>query len=234
MNKRLLSLGFLVFAFISILLTVGIAVGIRYNLSKSDWAAWVQAIGSIGAILAAVGVVQYQHRQQARLALEAKRIERRMRLNTLMAIFTAIGQIVDDCASKVNEENIAWWMQAERLKEAKMLLSSIPLFELPDHGVVLRFSEISEALQRAKAMADALSVKRSPEVREKIQKMISLTSVICRHGITDITLLLVECSTRDEIDSDMASYEQIEENAKVADDIWEKLQSKKRLIPSLS
>ena len=47
---------------ISILvLVVFVACGIAFGWNKSDWAAWVQAIGSVGAILAAAGFVQWQH-----------------------------------------------------------------------------------------------------------------------------------------------------------------------------
>ncbi|MFJ2989920.1 hypothetical protein ACIPF8_18805 [Collimonas sp. NPDC087041] len=224
MNRRLFAIGFFVIALFAVLINLGI----RYNLSKSDWAAWVQAIGSIGAILAAVGVVQFQHIQQARLAAEAKRLERRGRLNALMAIFTTICEIVDDCASMVHKENIVWPLQAERLLEAKKLLGSIPIFELPDHVVVLRISQISEALQRAKVVAEALKTNRNEKIREMVKKTIGYSSVICSHGIADVTILLSKCSTASEIEKDLAAYEQINENAKLADEVWAELRSEKQ------
>jgi hypothetical protein len=44
-----------------------VLLGRANDLSKSDWAAWVQAIGSIGAILVAVGVARHQSESQRQL-----------------------------------------------------------------------------------------------------------------------------------------------------------------------
>ena len=44
----------------------------KSTLSVSDWAAWVQAIGSVAAILASAGVVWWQVRKQHRLQTTAE------------------------------------------------------------------------------------------------------------------------------------------------------------------
>jgi hypothetical protein len=46
------------------------------GLTSSEWAAWVQAIGSIAAILGAVGVAIWQSRQQHRTSLATLKVER--------------------------------------------------------------------------------------------------------------------------------------------------------------
>ena len=47
------------------------------NLSSSEWAAWVQAIGSIAAIASAVWIMNQQHKQeiQRRRTVEAHRLD---------------------------------------------------------------------------------------------------------------------------------------------------------------
>ncbi|WP_374515337.1 hypothetical protein [Niveibacterium sp.] len=48
------------------------------NLSSSEWASWVQAIGSIAAIAGAVGIAIWQAKQQHKASLDLLRAERRM------------------------------------------------------------------------------------------------------------------------------------------------------------
>ena len=57
-----------------VLISCLISLGQRYELSKSDWASWVQAIGAILAIAGAFGVASWQY-DQAR-ADEARRFVR--------------------------------------------------------------------------------------------------------------------------------------------------------------
>ena len=57
------------------------------DLKAQDWAAWVQAIGSIGAILAAAGVVVLQHRLERKRADERR--DDRQRQQLVMAVFVA-------------------------------------------------------------------------------------------------------------------------------------------------
>jgi hypothetical protein len=48
------------------------------EMSSSEWAAWVQAIGSVVAILASAGIAIWQSRQQYRTSLEVLRTEHRL------------------------------------------------------------------------------------------------------------------------------------------------------------
>lgn len=66
-----------------------IVVGIRFDLSKSDWSGWVQAFGSIAAILAAVVVMNYQARSAAELV-------RKTDFDAQIRLARTIGKVVEN------------------------------------------------------------------------------------------------------------------------------------------
>lgn len=68
MTKHWIWKGLLAIAFIAVL----IAIGLHFDLTNSDWAAWVQAIGSMLAIWGAVWLTQRQINAQAKMALDTE------------------------------------------------------------------------------------------------------------------------------------------------------------------
>ena len=63
-----------------------IAIGLLVDLTKSEWAAWVQAIGSIAAIAGAVWLTQRQIDAQAKNALDAENRELKRFQDALLAV----------------------------------------------------------------------------------------------------------------------------------------------------
>jgi len=74
--------------------------GYRSDLSGDKWAAWVQAVGSIGAILAAAGVVVSQHE------LELLRLHRESAAR-LQQLYEAAFQIIGG-AAQVGAKAASW------------------------------------------------------------------------------------------------------------------------------
>lgn len=200
-------------------------LGLRWELSKSDWAAWVQAIGSIAAIFAALSIVQVQHQNELRHTAETKRQERRTRLNALKSVFMAVGHISSNCAAKVHGENISWDLEAERFADARRLVQSIPVLDLPDHALVIRLAELAEALDTARAVAQSLNTPRVEKIRTAVAGIIDRTTIICREGIAETTALLGDCSTTAEVDKDFQSYERREVHTKLAQQVWTQMNS---------
>lgn len=62
------------------------AIGLLVDLTKSEWAAWVQAIGSIAAIAGAVWLTQRQIDAQAKIALDAENRELKRANDALLAV----------------------------------------------------------------------------------------------------------------------------------------------------
>jgi len=76
----------------TLFVVVLIAIGLLVDLSKSDWAAWVQAIGSILAICGAVWATQTQITSQTRLALDAEARSRQCSNDALRAVIDGAAQ----------------------------------------------------------------------------------------------------------------------------------------------
>lgn len=60
----------LIAAAVLLLLSLAVYIGIRLDLNKGEWASWVQAVGSIFAIIAALLVVNRQIRAQRHIEWE--------------------------------------------------------------------------------------------------------------------------------------------------------------------
>jgi hypothetical protein len=59
------------------------------SMSSSEWASWVQAIGSIVAILGSVGIAVWQSKQQHKASLNLLQAEKRMaRIESAKAFFS--------------------------------------------------------------------------------------------------------------------------------------------------
>lgn len=73
-------------------------LGMLAELGKSDWASWVQAIGSIGAIGGAFAIARSQHDKERQLDKAREAAERRKTLDTeLLARTLAIKNMVQVC-----------------------------------------------------------------------------------------------------------------------------------------
>ena len=69
------------------------------NLSSSEWAAWMQAIGSIGAILAAVWIMDRQHRVE----LERQNVARHVRIKSTYEIIRVAATSMKIAPSAVSQ-----------------------------------------------------------------------------------------------------------------------------------
>jgi hypothetical protein len=143
-------------------LSVFVSSGLLWGFTKSDWAAWVQAIGSIAAIVGSVWAVQ---RQLAFNRAEDRERERREGLRKYgiaahLAIEAAgtiqtMGKLVD-----LTDRHIEWKQVAERLGDCKAAIQSIPLLELPEYELAPRLQELLMVVHHAREIADGLADKR--------------------------------------------------------------------------
>jgi hypothetical protein len=209
------------------LLTLAVLLGVlggHFQLTKSDWAAWVQAVGSIGAVLAAVLLVQYQHQKELTRAAEERRHTRQDRLNALRSIFMAVGQTAQQASASIDKEHTTWELQAQLLDDAVQLIKTVSPLDLPDHALILRFAELTQSLRTSKKVLLAMESPRSPEIKDMIAGIIGRSHRVCLNGITDVTTLLKECSTPAELEQAWRSFERQEQNARLAEKVWLELQ----------
>jgi hypothetical protein len=123
------------------------------GLSKSDWAAWVQAIGSIGAIIGAFEVGRRQVESSRRHAMEMDRLARERKIGAIVAVaHHAVSQ------AKATEEGfrtistdvlqVALDRGIDSLAEATDAVFSIPLHEVGPSAAVAQFAQLQVTLKR--------------------------------------------------------------------------------------
>lgn len=177
-------------------------LGSLWGLSKSDWAAWVQAVGSVAAVFVAVWIVRLQHQRDVRLRDESERGIRRRQLSALRWVFSAASNTCETVAARVHSEHTTWTLQAELLAEQRRLFSSIGLSELPDAALVLRIHEFTQLLQHAHTVVEALAQPRKESIRNHVAELLRDARDIALAGVTECTKLLIACSTQVELDAD--------------------------------
>jgi hypothetical protein len=118
------------------------------NLTSSEWASWVQAIGSIVAIIAAAWIAVHQAKLQHKSALELHRTARltaraevartlsALAENSAKAMVLVGGQLHDREAVRQAAEGLIRCDIGE-VQRFDGYLSAIPLHELPDSLVTL-------------------------------------------------------------------------------------------------
>jgi hypothetical protein len=126
-----------------VILSAIIVVQNVWGLSKTDWAAWVQAIGSIGAILGAFYLGSRQAQWQARAE------DRRIRAKYLSIANVAIGyvEVILDSARPDSGGMLLAGIEAQRLIETTSAMKAIPLHELGSPDVIVAWSTFIKNLR---------------------------------------------------------------------------------------
>lgn len=150
------------------------------NMTSSEWASWVQAIGSILAIGAAAGIAIWQSRQQHKSAVELRRQEFRHAslesAKTLLKLATNCAKMaeyfVQQLASRDAVHQIGSGERHLNLEELRALqnwVSGIPVYQLPDvlvspamalESLIRQLNQAIEAALRAHRNMDAADFER--------------------------------------------------------------------------
>jgi len=199
--------------------------GRAWDLSKSDWASWVQAVGSIFAILVAVVVVRMQHAYDDRIRSEAERIERKSRLNSLRWLFSIVGEACGSISDMSARKHVVWHLQARVLSERRNLLLSHPVAHYPDGALLLRAQSIAHRLQMAEAVVEALSTPRREETRHHVAELLLNIRDEALVGMTQCTTLLTRICSAEELEREWELMDSEEEARKLATKVWTELLS---------
>lgn len=147
------------------------------NLSSSEWAAWVQAIGSIAAVIGTALVAIWQSRKQHQISLAVLRTEHRLQReetskallvisrNTSREIVRVIGQLHDrDAVHSIAEKSVYFDFNEVRVLEHAIL--GIPLHSLPHNLVSLTMILSSTVRQFRESVETALERHRTLDAEE--------------------------------------------------------------------
>lgn len=141
------------------------------DLTSSEWASWVQAVGSIAAIVAAAWIARYQAKLQQASAMEQHRRERLtsraeasetlavLARNSAKAMAHVSGQLLDRDAVHEAAEGLRPCDIGE-VQRVDAYLAAIPLHELPGSLVTLTMILGSTVRQFREKVETALRLHR--------------------------------------------------------------------------
>lgn len=170
--------------------------------------AWVQAFGSIAAIIATLAVIRIQHQNQLNRDAEAERQVVRRKMKTVSALLHNTGLVCLDCASSVDEEGALWDVQLHRLEIERSRLLGLPVFDLPDVLLLHIISDVVKRLDLAIRMVRELKdfhSHHSEYAKGRIRALLEHVADSCLVGIYETTGLVAAASTEEEKASGEAS-----------------------------
>lgn len=165
------------------------------DLTSAEWAAWVQAVGSIGAIVGATWIAIWQSRRQHEISLEVIRTEHRLArtelartllvlsVNCSKAIEHAVKQFPDRDAVHTIAEQAAHF-DFNELRVIESAVTGIPLHSLPHtlvsltmilSSTVRQFREKIESALRFHREMDSSAFEDFFAVLKQMQQSLALT-----------------------------------------------------------
>ncbi|WP_070279273.1 hypothetical protein [Janthinobacterium sp. MP5059B] len=166
-------------------------LGNHYELTKSDWSGWVQAIGSIAALGVAIYIMTRQNQHAARLLIDAdKRALMRRADATAAVIDRAMNQLQQFCKliteslAVGNENNIRSAILTSQfaLQEAQGATRAIPAQELGSYKMVSGLSKIVQSLSTFDKWAEVLLNDPLLPAIEDIQRFLTRTLSNCENS----------------------------------------------------
>ena len=183
-------------------LTIFIAAGVYFDWGKSDWAAWVQAVGSIAAILAAARIAAWQATSASReydkrraeadkaKALAIKYILQR----TVLVVENAARVIAPEPASL--QRPVAYGgtdapnvdIAEAQIEMVQSALRSLPMFEIPSPDLIFVIQRadrdllyVQKLLRSRKLLNDPTRRSRTgpTSVFVRIRRRLSEATKIC-------------------------------------------------------
>lgn len=120
--------------------TIAILQGLSASLNASEWANWVQAVGSIVALGVAIFVMSRQNRHAAKLIADADRLSTLRRARSVHAILgrTLVRcqsvrpetEVFPDTPTKLSKLETHLQLSVESLTEIQKVLKAMPTYDL--------------------------------------------------------------------------------------------------------
>ena len=125
-------------------------------------AAWVQAIGSVLAILAAITVAAWQSREGRLAILRQLAVARREKIEPLRAMGAIASEAVQEAVNRLkpgtaSKDYFSGGYSPILLRDMIEALDKVPLHELGDFDLVRQFTSLRRMIATAKRMLDRMS-----------------------------------------------------------------------------
>ena len=178
--------------------------------TKADAPAWVQAFGSIGALLAAICIAACQHQrelsraaQERRVAASTSRSQWNSRVQLIVTAASYVRHVSRKLAKRLNEKGTGQDLKViqHTLSSLRHYCESVPIWALENHTIAGRWSAILFAVVEAESHATIASdelrelvhvAQERPQSREidevdigKLRESVDAVTLICRDFYRD-------------------------------------------------
>lgn len=126
-------------------LIAAVMTGVAFDFGKSDWSAWVQAVGSVAALGVAIFVMSRQNANAIHVILGAEKRALQRKALAVSAILSRANTQMESCASHFESTaltadqqkfKLATKMVSQVMSELRSALVQIPMHELGSHDLV--------------------------------------------------------------------------------------------------
>lgn len=186
---------------------------------ESSAPAWIQAVGSVAAIVAALAVVQRQH------FLELKRREKDdltaqlRRARSLRVLFYSAARSCEDVARRIGKPHQTWNFQADELREVRARLLAIDPLLVPEGSILLIIEECAMRLKNCALIVAELETPRKKETEDGIRLAVMAAARECWLGLYEATCLEANLCESGIADEQPYSFDDFEASRKRLDDI---------------
>jgi hypothetical protein len=169
-----------------------IATGNQFELSKSDWSGWVQAIGSVAALGVAIFVMSRQNAHSAKLVAQADTKALRRRVETVSTIVEIDYWQIDNCFNEISQAvsannmitlNASLVSTKIVISEVRLHLTSIPIHDLGSPRMAEGIIRLNQIAGNVQTLCDAWT---GPADSERIASLIVRFRDKALRGITAV------------------------------------------------
>lgn len=189
------------------------------NFLESSAPAWIQAIGSVAAIVAALAVVQHQH------TLELKRKEKDdlttqlRRARSLRVLFYSAARTCEDVARRIGKAHQIWSFQAAELHEVRARLLAIDPLLVSEGKLLFIIEECAMRLKSCSLIVAELETQRKKETEDGIRRAVMATARECWLGLYEATGLEAKLCKSEIADEQPYSFDDFDASRKRLDEI---------------
>ena len=124
------------------------------GLAPSDWAAWVQAIGSIAAIVGAFLIARNQHTVDRLREIERRHLEEIRRFEIIQALLAKANKTVEAIAQLNLESQFGVVLPEplEYLDDCRVSIEALPIIDMPHADLAIYCAALPRALRELKEL----------------------------------------------------------------------------------
>lgn len=186
---------------------------------ESSAPAWIQAIGSIAAIAAAMMIVQRQHSLEIQRKKAEEKSEQLRRVRTLKVVFFSAARTCESVARSIGRPHVYWPLEAEQVREVRLRLLSLDPMQIPLGKLVLLIEECALKLQSCAKLAEELATPRSEHIESVIKKALMGAARECWLGLYEATGVESKLVCGQEIESDESVFDDFQKSREHLDQI---------------